>query len=111
FFFQAEDGIRDLYVTGVQTCALPILIPPVADGAAAPSSPISRTVSLPVVRIGGLPVDPLSSVLAPGLVGVYTVLATVPLTVQGAVTVTLEPGSVSGAAGATSTTGATGEHG
>src|SRR6266496_5544705 len=22
FFFQAEDGIRDLYVTGVQTCAL-----------------------------------------------------------------------------------------
>src|SRR6266576_5150375 len=27
FFFQAEDGIRDLYVTGVQTCALPILPP------------------------------------------------------------------------------------
>src|SRR2546430_3333558 len=25
FFFQAEDGIRDLTVTGVQTCALPIL--------------------------------------------------------------------------------------
>src|SRR5206468_11818290 len=24
FFFQAEDGIRDLIVTGVQTCALPI---------------------------------------------------------------------------------------
>src|SRR5690349_11281293 len=24
FFFQAEDGIRHLYVTGVQTCALPI---------------------------------------------------------------------------------------
>src|SRR2546430_12389622 len=24
FFFQAEDGIRDLTVTGVQTCALPI---------------------------------------------------------------------------------------
>src|SRR6266496_4277633 len=24
FFFQAEDGIRALYVTGVQTCALPI---------------------------------------------------------------------------------------
>src|SRR5690625_5997778 len=24
FFFQAEDGIRDGYVTGVQTCALPI---------------------------------------------------------------------------------------
>src|SRR5699024_12150846 len=27
FFFQAEDGIRDRNVTGVQTCALPILIP------------------------------------------------------------------------------------
>src|SRR6266853_952290 len=26
FFFQAEDGIRDLTVTGVQTCALPILM-------------------------------------------------------------------------------------
>src|SRR5256885_3556081 len=27
FFFQAEDGIRDYKVTGVQTCALPILRP------------------------------------------------------------------------------------
>src|SRR5690606_39374942 len=27
FFFQAEDGIRDFHVTGVQTCALPILGP------------------------------------------------------------------------------------
>src|SRR5687768_18576224 len=27
FFFQAEDGIRDVAVTGVQTCALPILRP------------------------------------------------------------------------------------
>src|SRR5690606_7198320 len=26
FFFQAEDGIRDFHVTGVQTCALPICI-------------------------------------------------------------------------------------
>src|ERR1039457_7550496 len=26
FFFQAEDGIRDYKVTGVQTCALPICI-------------------------------------------------------------------------------------
>src|SRR5207302_4845708 len=31
FFFQAEDGIRDFHVTGVQTCALPIF--PVADRA------------------------------------------------------------------------------
>src|SRR5258707_6558991 len=27
FFFQAEDGIRDIGVTGVQTCALPIYAP------------------------------------------------------------------------------------
>src|SRR5690349_24151879 len=26
FFFQAADGIRDLYVTGVQTCSLPIYL-------------------------------------------------------------------------------------
>src|SRR5206468_4849639 len=31
FFFQAEDGIRDLIVTGVQTCALPISASPEAD--------------------------------------------------------------------------------
>src|SRR6266853_3451700 len=33
FFFQAEDGIRDLTVTGVQTCALPIsrVVRPAAD--------------------------------------------------------------------------------
>src|SRR5258706_7321080 len=29
FFFQAEDGIRDWSVTGVQTCALPILFGPI----------------------------------------------------------------------------------
>src|SRR2546422_3521491 len=29
FFFQAEDGIRDVAVTGVQTCALPISPTPV----------------------------------------------------------------------------------
>src|SRR5437867_6741913 len=28
FFFQAEDGIRDRTVTGVQTCALPFLLSP-----------------------------------------------------------------------------------
>src|SRR5438552_13168724 len=33
FFFQAEDGIRDDLVTGVQTCALPISIEDLAPGA------------------------------------------------------------------------------
>src|SRR2546427_8619176 len=32
FFFQAEDGIRDLTVTGVQTCALPISVDQVGVG-------------------------------------------------------------------------------
>src|SRR5688500_19822799 len=36
FFFQAEDGIRDYKVTGVQTCALPIW------AAAGPARPRSR---------------------------------------------------------------------
>jgi len=31
FFFQAEDGIRDVAVTGVQTCALPISPEPPSD--------------------------------------------------------------------------------
>src|SRR5688572_13093932 len=35
FFFQAEDGIRDLTVTGVQTCALPIFSGPTAHASAA----------------------------------------------------------------------------
>src|SRR5256886_11731342 len=33
FFFQAEDGIRDLTVTGVQTCALPIFYKPFSEPA------------------------------------------------------------------------------
>src|SRR3712207_7161451 len=32
FFFQAEDGIRDIGVTGVQTCALPISVLPLTSG-------------------------------------------------------------------------------
>src|SRR2546425_10318237 len=31
FFFQAEDGIRDKLVTGVQTCALPISLAPIEE--------------------------------------------------------------------------------
>src|SRR5688500_20248520 len=39
FFFQAEDGIRDYKVTGVQTCALPIFEPRVLRHARAASRP------------------------------------------------------------------------
>src|SRR5207253_3892055 len=44
FFFQAEDGIRDGHVTGVQTCALPISsFPSVSDatGAPVPRAPVA----------------------------------------------------------------------
>src|SRR6478752_8599705 len=39
FFFQAEDGIRDVAVTGVQTCALPIWAAAAAPGRAARPHP------------------------------------------------------------------------
>src|SRR5437879_11217050 len=42
FFFQAEDGIRDTSVTGVQTCALPISCP-----ASSPSTPKAASPSAP----------------------------------------------------------------
>src|SRR2546429_6641384 len=36
FFFQAEDGIRDVAVTGVQTCALPIFAMAIATQSSEP---------------------------------------------------------------------------
>src|SRR5437867_5000279 len=49
FFFQAEDGIRDRTVTGVQTCALPISALTVGERAAAAAV---RAVGVPY-RWGG----------------------------------------------------------
>src|SRR5256885_6886127 len=48
FFFQAEDGIRDYKVTGVQTCALPILyLPdPIAQKAHQIFQPLEKTLNL-----------------------------------------------------------------
>src|SRR5206468_4349148 len=40
FFFQAEDGIRDLIVTGVQPCALPLSRPPLR--ARVPHPPVDQ---------------------------------------------------------------------
>src|SRR2546426_736856 len=49
FFFQAEDGIRDYKVTGVQTCALPIChIPLTPLDSAVPSSQVSRPPQFPM---------------------------------------------------------------
>src|SRR5207302_3327483 len=44
FFFQAEDGIRDFHVTGVQTCALPICL------AAVPRVELVRALQVPGIE-------------------------------------------------------------
>ena len=44
FFFQAEDGIRDHCVTGVQTCALPIYHPFLNRDPLEPSVPIQENI-------------------------------------------------------------------
>src|SRR5476649_2961936 len=49
FFFQAEDGIRDHGVTGVQTCALPISMARVRRPST-PSRPVSATTWLSAAR-------------------------------------------------------------
>src|SRR5688572_9023567 len=51
FFFQAEDGIRDLTVTGVQTCALPVNEgrPNIADHIK--SGEISLVINTPLGRV------------------------------------------------------------
>src|SRR5690606_635167 len=51
--FQAEDGIRDLHVTGVQTCALPIL--PIIEIASSPF--IASTFTLPELTSTTLPIS------------------------------------------------------
>src|SRR5690606_40350610 len=56
FFFQAEDGIRDFHVTGVQTCALPISVRRVnaetwivfAINSTAASAAINATMNVPL---------------------------------------------------------------
>src|SRR5215204_7145989 len=50
FFFQAEDGIRDHCVTGVQTCALPILTDALEDGPVGLAEDLGRRVQLSVGR-------------------------------------------------------------
>src|SRR6266496_5384732 len=53
FFFQAEDGIRDLYVTGVQTCALPISGPSCRTSDSPSRVPTRRTSARSAASTGG----------------------------------------------------------
>src|SRR5216684_5477264 len=68
FFFQAEDGIRDVAVTGVQTCALPISpwswASAIGPGAPVVASRLGRAETYPLWplpgrdRVGCLPCTP-----------------------------------------------------
>src|SRR2546429_6174728 len=65
FFFQAEDGIRDVAVTGVQTCALPILSAPTFLGqVAAHYSIVFHRVSRSPVHCSAIPIETLSAARA-----------------------------------------------
>src|SRR5258708_18311224 len=48
FFFQAEDGIRDDLVTGVQTCALPIFIGVAPEDFAGPEAFVNPDIYIPM---------------------------------------------------------------
>src|SRR5437763_7292926 len=66
FFFQAEDGIRDTSVTGVQTCALPISTE--ASGPNAPPVSTLRPESEPRISPGAItPPDTLIPNIAPSV--------------------------------------------
>src|SRR5699024_11587387 len=51
FFFQAEDGIRDRNVTGVQTCALPISLKPKLIVADEPVSALDVSIQSQVLNL------------------------------------------------------------
>src|SRR6266496_5141771 len=76
FFFQAEDGIRDLYVTGVQTCALPIFIAAFGAIGGIVNSAISGEFNYPRL-------DPAAKVWRPGWIGNVLVGAVAALVVWG----------------------------
>src|SRR5690606_39731546 len=63
FFFQAEDGIRDFHVTGVQTCALPIWVRPLLTiSSARPSRSVGGARSAP----GDAAITSCASASSPG---------------------------------------------
>src|SRR5256885_3730232 len=68
FFFQAEDGIRDYKVTGVQTCALPIFDTELG-GKMEPraSRPAARLQAIRTLSAAGVPVGVMVAPVIPGL--------------------------------------------
>src|SRR3712207_6971971 len=54
FFFQAEDGIRDIGVTGVQTCALPISAEINLRESDLANMGLARAAGLPVLLVGDI---------------------------------------------------------
>src|SRR5438874_7220427 len=69
FFFQAEDGIRDLYVTGVQTCALPILSRTLADRRLYPAVDVAASGTRREELLADAPTVAAKQQLRRGLVG------------------------------------------
>src|SRR6266542_5685538 len=69
FFFQAEDGIRDATVTGVQTCALPISWRRSGTAAAAPPDRRARDTDTEAAPLGfGAALSRLSEAVRAGAV-------------------------------------------
>ena len=71
--FASAGDLLVIYCTGLGTVS-----PPVADGAAAPLTPLSKTVNPVTVTIGGQPAKVMFAGLTPTLAGLYQVNAIVP---------------------------------
>jgi|ERR1051326_3339104 uncharacterized protein (TIGR03437 family) len=66
--------------------------PPVAEGSAAPVTPLAKTTAQPIVRIGGQIAAVDFSGLVPGYAGLYQVNAVIPAGSSGALEITVEAG-------------------
>src|SRR3712207_6919002 len=73
FFFQAEDGIRDIGVTGVQTCALPISLPPLVVVGVGAWLAVMAGALATALELGLSGTVPLGTVL-PAMLGVHALI-------------------------------------
>lgn len=78
-------SVIQIFATGLGTVS-----PQVPPGQPTPVSPLSETVTTPVVLIGGIPADVTYSGLAPGTIGVNQIDARIPVGVQADPSVTLQ---------------------